>query len=121
MDYNGDRNETEIKGEIQTFVAFANTIYWQQLNTTVINVVNGETKEICRNISLISQWTNLTSLVVVDTFHQPIGEKLFIPITILTSSGSLYNTCKHASSKKATQFLFNFLSIRWMSVVSVWC
>ena len=79
MDYNGDSNKTEIKARIQTFVVFANTIYWQQPNTTVINVVNGKTKEIYRNISLFTRWTNLTNLVVMDTYHQPIGENLFIP------------------------------------------
>ena len=74
MDYNGSSNEIEIKRGIQVFVVFANTIYWQQRNTAVINVLNGETKEIYRNISLFTQWTNLTSLVVMDTSKQPIGE-----------------------------------------------
>ena len=74
MDYNGDSSKTEIKGGIQTFAVFANTIYWQQPNSSVINVVNGKTKEIDRNISLLTQMTSLTNLVVVDTLQQPIGE-----------------------------------------------
>ena len=74
MDYNGYSNKTDIKRKIQVFVVFANTIYVQQPNTAVINVLNGETKEIYHNISLFTQWTNLTSLVVMDTSKQPIGE-----------------------------------------------
>ena len=77
MDYNGDSSKTEIKEKIQTFAVFANTIYWQQPHSSVINVVNGQTKEIDRNISLLMQMTImtiLTNLVVVDTLQQPIGE-----------------------------------------------
>ena len=76
MDYNGNFNKTKIKGRIQAFVAFENTIYWQQPNTAVINVANGETKEIYRNISLFTQWSSLTNIVVVDELRQPIGENL---------------------------------------------
>ena len=85
MDYNGDRNKTEIKRKIQTFVAFANIIYWQQPNTTFINVMNGEIKEIYRNISLFTQWTSLRNIAVMDTLQQPNGE--------------LYNLKKHTIKK----------------------
>ena len=98
MDYNGKSNETEIKARIHTFVGFANTIYWQQPNNTVINVVNGKTKEIYRKISLFTQWTNLTNLVVMDTFHQPTGENLSLP-----NNPNFYgfiNICEHANVRK---------------------
>ena len=74
MDYNGDSNETEIKGGIQIFVVFANIAYWQQPNSAVINVQSDVTKEIDRNISLFTQMTSLTNLVVMDTSQEPIGE-----------------------------------------------
>ena len=81
MDYNGDRNYTEIKGRIQTLMVFANTVYWQQPSTAVINVMNEKTKEIYHNITLLSRWTSLTNLVVMDTLQQPVGELCisFIP------------------------------------------
>ena len=77
MDYDGNsnKNEAEVQWKMQASVLFKNTIYLQQPNTNVINVMNITTKEIYRNISLFTQRTNLTGLVVMDTSQQqPIGE-----------------------------------------------
>ena len=108
MDYNGDSNKTEIQGEIQTFVVFANTMYWQQPNSTVIHVVSGKTKEIDRNISLSTQLTSLTNLGVMDTLQQSIGELYITYFKFLTFNGYNYFgviiACKHA-----TQFLISLL------------
>ena len=109
MNYNGDSNETEIKGRIQTFVVFANTIFWQQPNTALINVVNGETKETYRNISLFTQWINLTNLVVVDTLQKPSSELYILFIPFDHNYFKVIIICKHTRTcTKAASFYINF-------------